>query len=76
LWLVVFDKMEQKKIPFQLVWGCVMASVFFIMACLALFTPMLQMYSLTVRIIFGVVLMAYGLMRGHQMYVMGKKQKE
>ncbi|MDR2814283.1 MAG: hypothetical protein LBB79_06485 [Prevotellaceae bacterium] len=70
--------MEKKKPPFRLIWGACMSLAYVGIAYLVLFTPMLIRYNetndkendknLLIRIIFGVIMLAYGIIRGYRTY--------
>ncbi|MDR0712191.1 MAG: hypothetical protein LBF67_07610 [Prevotellaceae bacterium] len=70
--------MEKKKPSLRLMWGVFMSLAYVGIAYLVLFTPMLIRYNevndkendknLLIRIIFGVIMLAYGIMRGYRTY--------
>lgn len=70
--------MEKKKPSFRLIWGVFMSLAYVGIAYLVFFTPVLIRYNeandrendknLLIRIIFGVIMLAYGLARGYRTY--------
>ncbi|MDR1342832.1 MAG: hypothetical protein LBK18_06215 [Prevotellaceae bacterium] len=70
--------MEKGKPSFRLIWGVFMSLAYVGIAYLVLFTPVLIRYNenndkendknLLIRIIFGVIMLAYGVMRGYRVY--------
>ncbi|MDR0687548.1 MAG: hypothetical protein LBF55_02545 [Prevotellaceae bacterium] len=67
-----------EKPSFRLIWGAFMSLAYVGIAYLVLFTPMLIRYNeyndkgsdqnLLIRIIFGVIMLAYGIARGYRTY--------
>jgi hypothetical protein len=67
-----------RKIPFRIIWGGLMSLVYIGIAYLAVFTPVLIRYNdtndpandqhLVVRLLFGIVVLFYGLVRGYRIY--------
>jgi cytochrome c oxidase assembly factor CtaG len=70
--------MEKGKPSFRLIWGALMSLAYIGIAYLVLFTPMLIRYNenndrgndknLLIRIALGVIMLAYGVMRGYRTY--------
>lgn len=68
------------NVPFRTIWGICMALAYTGIACVVLFTPLLLRYNgtndpqlpdenATLRIIFGIVFLVYGLMRGYSTWM-------
>ncbi|NDW17949.1 hypothetical protein D0T53_03330 [Dysgonomonas sp. 216] len=72
-------KDEDSKISFKLIWGILMVIAYLGIAYLVVFTPMLIRYNardnqptndenFVLRIVLGIILLAYGLFRGYRIW--------
>jgi uncharacterized membrane protein HdeD (DUF308 family) len=76
--------MEKGKPSFRLIWSVFMSLAYVGIAYLILFTPALIRYNetndkgndknLLIRIIFGVIMLCYGIMRGYRTYKSAAEQ--
>ena len=67
-----------KNVPFRIIWGVFMAVAYIGIAYLVVFTPLLIRYNAAndpgydqykiIRIIFGTVLLIYGIYRGYRIW--------
>jgi len=58
----------KKNLSFRLIWGILMVVIYLGMSYLLVFTNLFTQFSLTLRIIFGIVFLLYGIFRGWKIW--------